>query len=1792
VLFERRALLTTVMAPDVRYLLRNILNGLKALLTMLRRRKVPEPSGEIMGRVFVDGMRCWTCYEQAEGPPDKDLMENFASMFIELEPQTFHEVFTTHMPFLFDLMLTNPVLLGIPQTLLSNEGVSRRYVGIMLRFLVDRLDELGDADKKHASVTLRLFKMSFMAVTIFPEENEAVLQPHLSHLIMQSMKLASKASEPANYFLLLRALFRSIGGGRFELLYKDVLPLLPVLLENLNNLLNAAEPSRRELFVDLCLTVPVRLSVLLPYLGYLMRPLVLALQSSTELVSQGLRTLELCIDNLTQEFLDPIMAPYATDIMTALLKHLQPLPHNHQHSHTTMRILGKMGGRNRRLLQQPPKLTYHDHPQATFTVHFEGKAQSLVLAPVIDLALSGIRRGDLFRRKHSFELLRHAAALFLDGTLGNAGGEREQAFERVVKGLFDATHSEEGGAGLEGATAYLLGLSRHIFTLETRREVGTTRQPGPLMTYFMQGIAYALAANDNEAADAAAIVELELRIIGEAREVCVEASRPEQWITLMHSLASKHCTLCYDQLWQRKTGGWLAIDMMVRRANLGVPWLREHQLEIMRALLYMLKDMPTDPPGNVEAVSDTILFVLRTVHTATPAPAAESTPSANGAASEAAAKPSETENKADSSASAPAAVPKPSEPPSSAATPAPGRPDGKTDEEQMQERQFNYLVGVLVLELSSSNAKVRSVARASFELLAELRGTSVTTILTPIKDRLLQPIFSKPLRALPFGMQIGHIDAVTFCLQLTPPLPEPNEELFRVLTEALALADADDLALIGRTSQYKNMLAVTNLRVVALRLLASAMACQDFLGAKHAQLRIRIIAVYFKSLYSRSQEVVDEAYKSLKETLASQPKLPKDVLQSGLRPILMTLADAGRLTVAGLDGLARLLELLTSYFKVEIGSKLLSHMEAIADREVLERAGEGALQGPSYADAHHLLQPRPARSSDAIETLAAVVRVFHLLPPTASMFMPQLVKQVCDIETVLRRSGPTPFTKPLAQYFDKYPREAVELFFGRLEDARYVRCFKLTLACDDAPRLRKQVEEDKSTRLLPLLTGDVDPRKTLAALQVVRELEARQPGWIVDNVDIIDALLVYWRSPGFVQRRASEKGTREQRVSVQIVEVFTAYLSRRHHTDIYFAFADLASFPGPLDLTGTVRFVYQRLAIDGALADRRAVLMRCIDVFERKDVTQAYKAECFRLLANPILIAAPRPVAPAEAESKASASASASDAKGAAAKADEPAQAKDGEAAAATPAEPLFHVDLLNTVVQRVWRVFQTKVGAQVCSEDVLRLEVIQFSTMVLEHCEQLMSSVQGAARKDAIKFGWANLATEDITVKTTSYIFIARFLASFDAPFKIVAKVFMGLLRLHQSESRGLVRKALDILVPALPKRVPAAEPGQPSQWAKWTKRQLTEEGQNVAQIGLIFGLLVRHADLFYADRELFMGHIASNLSKLGLSSSSSVESRSLCVELVDVVARWERRRAEAVAQTESKTEGADTAGDAAATTTRKRSGTASGSLAEAAEPQKRARIDDAGSAVVRSTSPVSALPSRSDAAEHQYTPPPPVRDALLGFLLRFVSLSAEPISLRGTTAKAFNTLRDLLAAPGWSNVPIRLAVFQKPLTSLEVQDSTLVVLTNSLQALRAVIKDKSEAWLLLHVAQLHRLLERCASAEQPVILENCRDTLERIFAVLPEPAPGEEDAEGDDEDDAMADAAPAPAAPKQEAEPQQPEESAAAFRTFADRIITEGLRSNGAGLYGAFVMLASWAKARPEKVRWTHASLMSGLS
>ena len=99
--------------------------------------------------------------------------------------------------------------------------------------------------------------------------------------------------------------------------------------------------------------------------------------------------------------------------------------------------------------------------------------------------------------------------------------------------------------------------------------------------------------------------------------------------------------------------------------------------------------------------------------------------------------------------------------------------------------------------------------------------------------------------------------------------------------------------------------------------------------------------------------------------------------------------------------------------------------------------------------------------------------------------------------------------------------------------------------------------------------------------------------------------------------------------------------------------------------------------------------------------------------------------------------------------------------------------------------------------------------------------------------------------------------------------RVYVGLLRLPPNDGRGLVRRALDILVPALPERVPSTDSTSPPLWVKWTKRTLLDEGHYALQLCTILQLIVRYADLFYPSRDLFVPHMVTSLAKLGLPAA-----------------------------------------------------------------------------------------------------------------------------------------------------------------------------------------------------------------------------------------------------------------------------------------------------------------------------------
>ena len=179
-------------------------------------------------------------------------------------------------------------------------------------------------------------------------------------------------------------------------------------------------------------------------------------------------------------------------------------------------------------------------------------------------------------------------------------------------------------------------------------------------------------------------------------------------------------------------------------------------------------------------------------------------------------------------------------------------------------------------------------------------------------------------------------------------------------------------------------------------------------------------------------------------------------------------------------------------------------------------------------------------------------------------------------------------------------------------------------------------------------------------------------------------------------------------------------------------------------------------------------------------------------------------------------------------------------------------------------------------------------------------------------RFITAHLQSENTQTKLWAYVAACRFIASYPCPAKVVVQVFTALLRMDKVETKYLVNKALDLLIPALPDRLPN-DRHRYSAWLRWTKKILTEEGTAIPLSIHIYSALIRHAPLFYTSRIQFIPAMINNLNKIGLSSTRSLEHRKLAVQMAELIVAWDQQaRFEAKTKAElAKLEGGEKAED-----------------------------------------------------------------------------------------------------------------------------------------------------------------------------------------------------------------------------------------------------------------------------------------
>ncbi|XP_078376381.1 transformation/transcription domain-associated protein-like isoform X4 [Oculina patagonica] len=1593
--------------------------------------------------------------QQVRMKEEKEILEHFAGVFTMMNTSTFKEVFTASIKYLVERIHTNYALQIIPNSFLANPNTSATFATILVRFLLDRLNEMG-TNMERSNLYLKLFKLVFGSVSLFASENEQMLKPHLHEIVNRSMELACTSKEPYNYFLLLRALFRSIGGGSHDLLYQEFLPLLPNLLQGLNNLQSGIHRQyMKDLFVELCLTVPVRLSSLLPYLPMLMDPLVSALNGSQTLVSQGLRTLELCVDNLQPDFLYDHIQPVRAELFQALWKTLRN-PHD-SIAHVAFRVLGKFGGGNRRMLKEPQKLKYNNaetqgpclsifYPENTNPV-------SLSVTSVIERALTVLKTlppnmavlpqqspmqidHTVFYRKQAWLVVQSflIAMMSLEDTesifhqvlthksfrTGNppnvnktavppcADEPSKKVFEQAITGaLLSGTIKELKS----DAVPFVSQIVRH-YTI-----VGVVQQAGPCpikpqarnrkgidIHAMVDAIAAVMAMEDKEFYK---VGELAVAVMIETATAITGDPYKAARLPLFEYLSEKLCGCCYERAWFAKNGGCTAINFLMKRMPL--QWVIEHQLSFINALCFVMMDLTNEvSAGTVDSAKQTLEALLKQCN-----------------------------------------EPQAGEEPNIAS---------------VRERVLPSVTQHLVREIVSPNQTIRQQAQCSVSVLAKIYNSSVHSIMLPHKAILEDMIPPKKhlLRHQPVNTQIALMDGNTFCTTLNPRLFTMDLTVMEhkvFFHELLSLCEADDSQLL-KLPCYKTVQSLTPLRKSALNALT---ACHYIV-----QVKDKIFNVLYKALNSPTTEIQEAAKQCMKKFMAGT-QVDMEQVHMSIRPLLLKLGDYRSLNLQLIQRLSHLMELFPGSFNEKLCEQLLAHLKKWMD---VITAGTTQSQQAAGKTNH-----TPEDFAQELKICASIINMFYLIPAASSKLIEPLVTLVLKVEKALLMEIGSPLRGPLLKFLIRYPTQTVDFFLLQLAGSQMNRLLMYVLSQDTSKPLRQTLEAHSLKLVNSTFSIPQPPEDQVSAvqkkmelqnqgIQIIRLLVKFNDSWLPEHPVLIGHLRRIWVSSSF-QDRLKKDGTpiHRWREPKLLAKCLLNYIKHRpSEVELLFQLLRVFTIRHVPDFHFLRKFLDETVAKGYSVEQKRAVFFKFVELFHDQNFPQELKAKALQYVLIPMFQVS--------------------------------FERGEGDALIGGPPSP--EQDSNENVVS----VFVCKVvdpDNPFGTSDAVRILLLQFSALLVEHASQHIHDAankrQGIKLRRLMTFAWPCLLPKQCVDPSTKYhghLLLAHIIAKFAIHKRIVLQVFHSLLKAHAVEARGVVRQALDILTPAMPARM---EDGN-AKLTHWTKKIIVEEGHTVAQLVHMLTLLVRHYRVYYPVRIHLIQHMVSAMQRLGFTANASIEHRKLAVDLAEVILKWELQRIkDDQEQTTTSAESQQTESSTTVTVTASQVGSVKRPSEDSATPEtKRTR------SMSQSTARVAVQESqiKSPLEKHH-------ADAVVNFLLRIACQVNEPSTTMGSPGETLSRrcvalLKTALRPDVWPGTDLRVGWLDKILVTVDqTPAANYANVCTAIEILTYLLSVLPQQTILTLFKPLQRGIATCMTCQNTKVIRAIHTLLARLMTLFP---------------------------------------------------------------------------------------------
>ncbi|XP_077594919.1 transformation/transcription domain-associated protein isoform X2 [Stigmatopora nigra] len=1579
---------------------------------------------------------------------EKEVLEHFAGVFTMMNPLTFKEIFQTTVPYMVERISKNYALQIVANSFLANLSTSALFATILVEYLLERLPEMG-SNVELSNLYLKLFKLVFGSVSLFAAENEQMLKPHLHKIVNSSMELAQSAKEPYNYFLFLRALFRSIGGGSHDLLYQEFLPLLPNLLQGLNMLQSGLHKQHmKDLFVELCLTVPVRLSSLLPYLPMLMDPLVSALNGSQTLVSQGLRTLELCVDNLQPDFLYDHIQPVRAELMQALWRTLRNPAETI--SHVAYRVLGKFGGSNRKMLKESQRLHYvvtevqGPSIKAEFT---DCKASiQLPMEKAIETALDCLKSANTepYYRRQAWEVIRcflvamtslddnkHALYQllshpnFTEKWIPNViishrykaqDTPARRTFEQALTGAFMSAVIKDLRPS---ALPFVASLIRHYTMVAVAQQCGPFllpcyqlgSQPSTGMFHseengskgmdplvLIDAIAICMAYEEKELCK---IGEVALAVIFDVASIILGSKERACQLPLFSYIVERLCACCYEQAWYAKLGGVVSIKFLMER--LPLIWVLQNQLTFLKALLFVMMDLTGEVSNGAVAMAKTTLEQLL-VRCATPL-----------------------------------------------------KDEEKTEELlTAQDKSFHMVTHDLVREVTSPNSTVRKQAMHSLQVLAQVTGKSVTVIMEPHKEVLQDMVPPKKhlLRHQPANAQIGLMEGNTFCTTLQPRLftMDLNVMEHKVFyTELLNLCEADDAALM-KLPCYKSLPSLVPLRIAALNALA---ACNYL-----PQSREKIIAALFKALNSTNSEL-QEAGEACMRKFLEGATIEVDQIHTHMRPLLMMLGDYRSLTLNVVNRLTSVTRLFPNSFNDKFCDQMMQHLRKWMEVVVITHKGGQRSDGSE------------------MKICSAIINLFHLIPAAPQTLVKPLLEVVMKTERAMLIEAGSPFREPLIKFLTRHPSQTVELFMmeATLNDPQWSRMFMSFLKHKDAKPLRDVLASNPNrfvTLLVPAGTAATvrpgSPSTATArldlqfqAIKIISIIVKNDEGWLAGQHSLVNQLRRVWVSEAFQERHRKDNMAATNWKEPKLLAYCLLSYCKRNYSEIELLFQLLRAFTGRFlcNMTFLKEYMEEEIPRNYSIVQKRALFFRFVE-FNDPHFNDELKAKVLQHILNPAFLY--------------------SFEKG------------EGEQLLGPPNPEGDNPDSITSVF--ITKVLDPEKQADLL--DSLRICLLQFSTLLVEHAPHHIhdnNKSRNSKLRRLMTFAWPCLlpkACVDPACKYSGHLLLAHIIAKFAIHKKIVLQVFHSLLKAHTMEARAIVRQAMAILTPAVPARM---EDGQ-QMLTHWTRKIIVEEGHTVPQLVHILHLIVQHFRVYYPVRHHLVQHMISAMQRLGFTPTVTIEHRKLAVDLAEVVIKWELQRIKDQLP-ESETEGGS--GGEGTSGAVKVGLSADGATPGPDAKRFRTAAGTASTVFGRTPSMPGTETMLTKPVDKQHT------DTVVNFLIRIACQVNDSTNVAGSpgellSRRCVSLMKTVLRPDMWPRAELKLQWFDRLLMTVEQPaQANISNICTGLEILCFLLTVLQSPAILAHFKPLQRGIAACMTCGNTKVLRAVHSLLSRLMSIFP---------------------------------------------------------------------------------------------